>query len=205
MSCAVCGAPADRSGAYCVICGHAHDPEATKKWDRTVEAFAIEDLQTVLKPDEALLGSTRGRIAGSWRRKLSLNPQTFLSPFVNLGLTGERLILQQIQQGNGRAASEKITEFPLSDVVSIAASDADPMESGRSVRLAIVLNNGESFRIRAAGRLASAAQEIVEVWGSLASSTPKATVHLERCASCERTFDLPHRFCPFCGKEQGDA
>jgi hypothetical protein len=205
MSCAVCGAPGEKSRDYCAICGFTDVSDGKRKWHRTVEAWAYEDLQKTLDEDESLLGVTRGRIAGSWRRKLTLNPQTFLSPFVNVGLTENRLILQQIHQANGRAASDKVTAFPIHQIVSLSVSDADPMETGRSVRLNVILSNGESFRLRSAGRLAEGAKELFEVWESVALRAAASTAPAITCPHCNREMDRPHKFCPFCGTAQGGS
>jgi RNA polymerase subunit RPABC4/transcription elongation factor Spt4 len=205
MSCTICGAPADNARNTCPICGYTQAPGAKSPWDRSVEAWAYEDLQQALEEGEALLAVTRGRIAGSWRRKLTLNPQTFLSPFVNVGLTADRLILQQIHQTTGRAASDKVTGFPLSSVVSLAVSDADPMEAGKSVRLNAVLSSGESFRLRASGRVAEGAKELFEVWQSVARGLYPSAAPAIACPHCSRELDRPHKFCPFCGKTLGET
>jgi RNA polymerase subunit RPABC4/transcription elongation factor Spt4 len=202
MTCAVCGATADRARAHCAICGHSHRPDSAREWDRTVEAEAFEDLQHTLDPDETLLAVTRGRIAGTWRRRLTLDPQVLLSPYVNLGLTAEKLILQQIQPGSGRALSDKGSSIPLKEILTLTVSDADPLEPERMARLVVQLRSGESFRLRAAGRLARSAKDMVEVWRSLTDSIRTTTARQQICPHCRRTLDRPHRFCPFCGKEQ---
>jgi hypothetical protein len=199
MSCVVCGASVDRGSPHCAICGLATDPDSAKKWDRTPEASAYEDLGASLKEDETLLAVTRGRIGGTWRRKLTFNLQSVLSPFVNVGLTSDRLILQQLQQGNGRALTDTTSDVPLSDVVSIAASEPDVLAPGNPARLAVTLSTGEAFRIRTAGRLAEAASELSEVWSTL-SAAQSSAVEI-RCSHCGRAWERSHRFCPFCGKE----
>src|SRR5947209_7296584 len=75
MTCAACGAASDPKHAFCVICGHRQKPDTKKEWDRSVEASAYEDLQKTLSNGEAILGATRGRIAGGIRGKAALNPQ----------------------------------------------------------------------------------------------------------------------------------
>jgi hypothetical protein len=206
MHCAVCGAPADAARSHCAICGYAHKPDAEKKWDRAIEAAVFEDLQKALQAEEALLGATRGRITGTWRRRLTLNPQAILSPFVNLGLTGERLILQPIHPATGRAFSDRTADYPLPEVLAMTVSDADVMEPGRTVRLEVHLGHGDSFRLRAGGRLADSAREMATVWQTVSGEAMTLLRPTEiACPHCHRTLDRPYRFCPFCGEKQGDA
>jgi hypothetical protein len=202
MTCAVCGAPADRARAHCAVCGYAVEPEdSAKRWDRAAEADAYEDVSHALDVEEPLLGVTRGRIAGTWRRPLSFQPQALLSPYVNLGITADKLVLQPIHPSSGRAMSDKGTPIPLSDVVAMTITDADPLEAGRTSRLAIQVQSGESFRLRAPGRFAESAKQLVEVWKSLTDGQ-RAPMDIElRCVHCGRGLDRPHRFCPYCGRE----
>jgi hypothetical protein len=203
MTCAVCGAPGDRARNHCAVCG-AIDPrepqESTKRWDRGPEADAWEDMTHALD-EGALLGVTRGRIAGTWRRPLSFQPQALLSPYVNLGISEEKLILQPIHSSSGRALSDKGTAIPLSDVVSMTITDADPLESGRIARLVIQVPSGESLRLRAPGRFAESAKQVVEVWKSLTDGKRGESPVEARCIHCGRGLDKPHRFCPYCGRE----
>jgi hypothetical protein len=202
MNCAVCSASAESGAAHCHICGHAFDSRTTRRWDRTPEAHAFEDLQSALEDDEALLASTRGRVAGTWRRKISLNPQMMLSPYANLGLTGRRLLLQQVNASTGRSSAGAVSAVPLDEVSGMSVTDADPMEEGRTSRLVVTLNNGETFRVRASGRHAASAKEIVEVWSSMGGN-----VRVEagpRCESCGSSHERAYRYCPFCGTKQED-
>lgn len=205
MNCAMCDAPLNRSRTHCIICGYACLPETDKKWDRSVEAVAFEDLGTVLEAEESLLGLTRGRIAGNWRGRLVISPQTIFSRYINVGLTASRLLLQPIQISTGRAVPGKATAFPLEQIASVSLSDADPMEAGRTVRVVIGLESGEAMPLRATGRLADGARELVEVWETLSGRN-----HVEQsapriaCPTCGRDLDRPYKYCPFCGHEIGE-
>jgi len=201
MTCAVCGAPVERSRTHCAICGFAKTDGAAKRWDREPESNAYEDMTHALEPDESLLGVTRGKIAGTWKRPLSFQPQALLSPYVNLGITDDKLILQPVHSSNGRAVSDKGSTIPLKDVSGITLSDADPMEAGRTTRLVIQVNSGEGFRLRSSGRFAESACNLVEVWQSLTGKTPRSHNPDSECGHCGRELDKPYKFCPFCGLE----
>lgn len=202
MTCAVCGAPGDRGRTHCAVCGYARSPEgASKKWDRAPESDAYEDLSHALDTDECLLGVTRGRIAGTWRRPLSFQPQALLSPYVNLGISADKLLLQPIHGSSGRALSDKATHIPLSDVASLTITDADPLEAGRTARLVIQVQSGENLRLRAPGRFAQSAKQLAEVWKSLTNGVQVKPVAETRCEHCGRGLDRPYRFCPYCGRE----
>ncbi len=203
MSCAACGAGAAKDREFCPICGLAQHKGAPRTWNRDIEAAAYEDLKALLETDEALLGVSRGRLVGSWRPRTGLNPRAHFTPFVNLGLTGSRLIVQPISQSDGRAISGSAASYPLSAVIAMTRSDADVLEPGRTIRLQIQVATGESMRIKISGRMAESASEIVEVWQSLYKDRAGADAPPGiPCPGCGRDLDRPYRFCPFCGKEQ---
>jgi hypothetical protein len=157
----------------------------------------------MLKENESLLSATRGRIGGSWRTRVGFAPFAFMAPYANLGLTGERLLIQQVHPKTGEAVSTATCDVPLASIANIQASDADPFEPGHTVRLTVLRNDGEAFRIRAVGRLAEAATELAEVWSTLSESKNGKASAENRCTSCERALDRTYGFCPFCGAEQG--
>ena len=203
MNCAACGAAGARDAGHCPVCGFARDKGAAKTWHRGIEAAAYEDLSEGLEENEALLGVTRGRLVGNWRPRAGLNPRALFTPYVNLGLTGSRLIVQPISQTDGRALSGAGASYPLSAIVAMTRSDADVIEPGRTIRLVIHLATGESMRVKTSGRMADSASSILEVWQSLyrdhAGGEPPAGVP---CPGCGRDLDQPYRYCPYCGKEQ---
>src|SRR5580692_9510549 len=96
------------------------DRAAENKARRRAESAAIvEGLQTVLDGDEQLLGFTRGRLAGGLKGKLTIGPEAFFVPYVNVGLTERRVILQHIHPENG-AASEILPHFfPIAEITNI--------------------------------------------------------------------------------------
>jgi len=203
MTCAACGAATARRSAYCAVCGLAQDGKPHTDWNRTPEALAYEDLSRALADGEALLALTRGRVAGNWRPSRSLNPQSFLSPFANVGLTPNRLLVQQIHQGTGRALGGRPSAFPLSELHSLSVADADPFETGRTLRLVAHLQSGESVRLKVIGRFVHAAREMVEVWHSLCDTAPlNQSDPPLACPACRRPLDRLHRYCPYCGARQ---
>jgi hypothetical protein len=203
MNCAACGAPVPTEQSHCRICGSVQGDGSAEKWDRAPEAVLYESLQNLVKEDESLLSATRGRIGGSWRSRSNFSPFAFLAPYANIGLTGDRLLIQQVHPRTGEAIEHSGGDLPLSSVASIQASDADPFSPGRTARLIVVRNDGESFRVRAVGRLAEAAHELAEVWQSLSEATNGSKAPVLKCERCGRETGRAYRYCPFCGAEQG--
>lgn len=203
MNCTACGAPRTDERAHCAICGRTDQESDPGRWDRAPEARLYEDLRGALKEGETLLSATRGRIGGSWRSRATFSPFAFMAPYANLGLTADRVIIQQVNPKTGEVVSNSLADVPLTDVATIQSSDADPFEPGHTVRLTVLRGDGESFRIRAVGRLAEAACELAEVWSTLAQSSNGKLAPKSRCAGCSRAIDRPYRYCPFCGAEQG--
>jgi RNA polymerase subunit RPABC4/transcription elongation factor Spt4 len=206
MSCRMCDAPIIRALSHCPVCGHAYQAHAAKRWDRTVEADLFEDLQKAIPSEEPLLAATRGKVVGGWRGGFSLNPKAFFSPYVNLGLSDQRLLLQRIHPSTGRAFSETPSASPLTEVRSLSCADADAIEPGRTVRLTVEWVSGELLRLRAVGRFAQGAREMEEVWKSLVGNmAPKEAPWRFTCPHCHRSMEQAYRFCPFCGKHTGDS
>ena len=205
MNCAACGAPRGSEQAHCAVCGRTESGNAGEQWDREPEARLYESLQGMLHEGESLLSATRGRIGGSWRTRVGFAPFAFMAPYANLGLTGDRLLIQQVHPKTGEPVSTANCDVPLSSVANIEASDADPFEPGHTVRLTVLRNDGEAFRIRAVGRLAAAASGLAEVWSTLSESSNGKHKPQERCEACGRTLERTFHFCPFCGAEQGAA
>src|SRR5579862_4558539 len=196
MTCAVCGASTDKNQAHCSICGWGQTPEHEDDWSRQAESEMYEDLRQALEPGKTLLAATRGRVAGAVRTRLSLNPHVMLSPYVNLGLTSEEILIQRIHPATGRAASDKASAIPIADVAAILWSDADQIEPGRTVRLAVRLAAGHEMRLRASGRLAVAARKLAEVWTSLTAGRVQTQSSAQQCTACSKPLDRPYRFCP---------
>ena len=202
MNCAACGAPWIETRGHCPVCGRTGDEKASEKWDRAPEALLYESLNAMLKDEETLLSSTRGRIAGTWRSRANFSPFAFIAPYANVGLTANRILVQQVHPRTGEAVANSGTDFALKDIASVHASDADPFEPGQTVRLTVLRNDGESFRIRAVGRLAEAACGFAEVWQTLTAAVSRPpSIH---CSACNRALDRVYRFCPFCGAEQAE-
>jgi hypothetical protein len=203
MNCAACGAPRNSEQPHCAVCGRTDDEKGSHRWDRAPEALLFENLQPLLRENETLMSATRGRIGGSWRSRVNFSPFAFMAPYANLGLTGDRILIQQVHPKTGEGVASAASDIPLSEIASIQASDADPFEPGHTVRLTVLRNDGESFRVKAVGRLAEAATEMAEVWQTIAESSNGKHTPEERCEACGRTFGRAYRFCPFCGSEQG--
>src|SRR6266481_2421345 len=115
MDCAACGAPKDRHSDYCLICGNSSKESSSQSWDRRVEAACYEDLGSALEPEETLMGATRGRVMGGWRMRAVLNPRVMMSPFANIGLTSNRVIIQPVLPANGRSVPNCTAAVPIAD------------------------------------------------------------------------------------------
>ncbi len=200
MNCAACGAPLGKGRSHCAICGAAREQADARPWDKQVEAATFEGLQTTLANGETLLGASRGKLVGNWRPRLSIDPRAWISPYANVGLTNERLLLQAVDQTTGAAVSGA-AGVKLADIRSVTIADADAMEPGRTVRLSVILASGESFRMKVTGRLADGARELAEVWQSLYGTSNASSSGLI-CTACGRGLDRVYKFCPYCGKEQ---
>src|SRR5262245_8231007 len=103
MDCASCGAPLSRHKEFCVICGGPARDGAGHSRAREAEAAAYEDLSGVLDPEETLMGIARGRVMGGWRIRALMNPRVLMSPYANVALTSDRLIVQPVMPSTGRA------------------------------------------------------------------------------------------------------
>src|SRR5258706_6607156 len=202
MDCAACGAPKGRQNDYCLICGSSSRTDTGTSWDRRVEAACYEDLGSALEPDETLMGATRGRVMGGWRMRAVLNPRVMMSPFANIGLTSNRVIIQPALPANGRSVPNCVAAVPLADIHSITVANADPINPGRTVRIVVQMLTGETFRMRVSGRLASSASSMAEVWRSLYTGERTGAAVQERCEKCHKELDRVYRFCPYCGADQ---
>ena len=68
----------------------------------------------------------------------------------------DQLVLQQINPKTGEPIEGAETQFDATEIRSLACADADPFHPGRSVRITVTLCDGNSFRVKTAGRLAKA-------------------------------------------------
>lgn len=178
--------------------------EAERKARRKQEQAAIvTGLQSVLEKDEQLLAFLRGRIAGGWKGKLTIGPEAFFAPYVNVGLTERRLILQHIHPESDRPSEILPHFFALEEIASVAFTDIETFGGEPAGRLAIRLKDEQHIRIRLAGEENSEdANDIVEVFKSLLLSQKRADTSptQTKCAACNHILDQPFKFCPYCGQ-----
>ncbi len=200
MGCEVCDAPCAEPSSACLICGWRSEGV---NWDRRPEAAAYEDLSSSLSEDNPLLAVTRGRISGSWRGKLSLDPRLLFTAYGNLGITSRDLVLQYVNARTGRALARAAATLPLEAIAGIDVEAAHSTSRGQAVRLSIRLDTGESLSMRAYGRLAAAAKDLVEVWEGLTGIFHTQSAEVETlCGHCGRSVERAHHFCPYCGQEK---
>jgi hypothetical protein len=205
MTCAACEAPIAKGIAYCRICGTAASPGAGQVWDRRPEAAAFTDLQQAAGEDQPVIAFTRGKLVGAWKGRIASNPMALLTPYANLGLTAQGLLIEGVQPKSGEAISGKPVCIPFDQVTSIVSTNADASEPPRSMRLHIALADGEALRLKSFGRLAREASRLAETWRTLAGEKAVKVNEPEQCPHCHRPLDRAYAFCPFCGQPQEDV
>jgi hypothetical protein len=179
--------------------------DAEEKAKRRAEvATIVAGLKQAIDADEQLLGFARGRLAGGIRGKLSLGPEAFFAPFVNIGLTERRLVIQHINAETGRPGEILPHFYALGDIASLAFSDIETFGGESAARLTMRLRNDQHTRLRLRGQSnLESAQAIVEVFRSLTSAQRPTTTPTQRvCATCQHILDQPFKFCPYCGQLQ---
>src|ERR1700734_1391244 len=135
---------------------------------RAEQAGIVAGLQTILEQDEQLLGFARGRIAGGFRGKLNGGPEDFFAPFVNIGLTERRFVLQPIRPENGKPSAILPHSYPITDITSLTFSDIETFGAEPACRLTLRPNNELFCRLRLRGALNSEnAKALAEVFTSL--------------------------------------
>jgi hypothetical protein len=170
--------------------------------ERAEQAQIVEGLYQTLEPGESLLAFARGRIAGGWRGKLNVGLEAFFAPFVNIGLTERRFILQHIHPESGRPSEILPHVFPLSEIVGVSFSDIETFGSDPAGRLTLRLPSDQHVRLRLLGRANfESAQALAEVFRSLTETQAKAPASPTQtlCSNCAQALDRPSKFCPYCG------
>lgn len=177
---------------------------AAKAARRAEEAAIVNGLRTVIQPNEQLLGFARGVISGGIKGKLNIGPEAFFAPFINIGLTERRVVLQHLHGETGRPSEILPHFFPLADLQSIHFSDIETYGGEPACRLVLRLNNEQHFRIRLKGESNFAnARALALVFQSLTSVRRTAPSPTQRiCAACRHILDHPSKFCPYCGVGQ---
>src|SRR5215472_11003983 len=112
-----------------------------EKARREEQASIVQGLQTVLEGEEQLLAFARGRIAGGWRGKLTVGPEAFFAPFVNIALTERRFLLQHIHPENGRPSEILPHFFPIAEIQELTFTDIETFGGEPACRLILRLND----------------------------------------------------------------
>ncbi len=180
---------------------------AAKSARRAEEASIVSGLRAALQPDEQLLGFARARIAGGIKGRLNIGPEAFFAPFVNVGLTERRFVIQHLHGETGKPSEILPHFFALADLQSIHFADIETYGGTPASRLVLHLANGQNFRLRLTGENNfDSAKSIAEVFRSLTSVRKSASGPTQRvCSSCKHIMDRPSKFCPYCGTSQMDA
>jgi hypothetical protein len=185
----------------------AKDTEARTK-RRAEQAQIVAGLQAILEADEQLLGFTRGLIAGGLRGKLTVGFEALFAPYVNIGLTERRVVLQHVQPESGKPNEILPHSFPLSEMHSIAFSDIETFGGEPAGRLNLRLFNDQHFRLRFRGaEYVENAKTVADVFSSLTASRPKPRTSPTQslCPHCDQILDRVSRFCPYCGQSLDTA
>ena len=180
----------------------ARDTEARTK-RRADQAQIVGGLQAILEADEQLLGFTRGLIAGGLRGKLTVGFEALFAPYVNIGLTERRIVLQHIQPESGKPNDILPHSFPLTELHSVAFSDIETFGGEPAGRLNLRLFNDQHFRLRFRGEeYVNNARTVADVFSSLTATRPKGrtTPTQSICPHCDQVLDRVSRFCPYCGQ-----
>jgi hypothetical protein len=171
---------------------------------RATQAQVVAGLQTMLESDEQLLGFSRGLIAGGLRGKLTVGFEALFAPYVNIGLTERRIVLQHIHQESGKPSEILPHSFPLSEIASIAFSDIETFGAEPAGRLTLRLYNDQHFRLRVKSEEnAESARNIADVFATLTATRPKARTSPTQslCPHCDHVLDRVSKFCPYCGQQ----
>ena len=179
----------------------AKDTDARTK-RRAAQAQIVAGLQSILEADEQLLGFTRGIIAGGLRGKLTVGFEALFAPYVNIGLTERRVVLQHVQPESGKPNEILPHSFPLSEMSSIVFSDIETFGGEPAGRLNLRLFNDQHFRLRFRDAdYVDNAKTIADVFTSLTATRPKARTSPTQsvCPHCDQVLDRTSRFCPYCG------
>ena len=198
MQCKICGASQPKLDKPCKLCGYTATASPEQQWDRSAEASAINNLREALLPGETLLGLTRGRLGGDWRRTVPIAQRPYAAPYVNMGITEGRLMIQTIHNGTAEPLAFQGNGIPLSDIASMTISTTELEGPEHCARLSATLAVGSSFRLKAFGRLANGAADVVQIWRSLAN-TSEAEPEIRMCPICAKPLDGEYKHCPYCG------
>lgn len=178
---------------------------AAKARRRAEQASIIEGLRTILEGDEQLLAFARGRIAGGWKGKLSVGPEAFFAPFINIALTERRFILQHIHPESGKPSEITPHFFSLASIAALTFSDLETFGAEPEGRLTLRLYNEQQFRMRVKSQdNFDNARTMVEVFQSLTKVSPSGAPTQRTCSHCKHVLDQPAKFCPYCGQRQAE-
>jgi hypothetical protein len=187
-----------------MICGCSGDP-AGCRWDRRPEAQAVEQLSKHLQAGEALLAATRGKVRGQIGSSIAQVALSMAAPWANVGLTGDRVLVQFVKPSTGQPISDTVFSVSLPDIHHIRITDADPLRPGQTHRLAFTTGANNVMTLRATGRQGEAAAKLVKVWQAVSGWQEEADLTAHCCMSCGKPVEASVKFCPYCGAQKGGA
>ncbi|CEK13541.1 zinc-ribbon domain [Chthonomonas calidirosea] len=181
---------------------YAYEAHASQNEEPTEIASLIEGLQSLLAPDEHLLGYTRAWIAGGLKGKLNVCPEALFAALVNVGLTDKNLYIQHVNLANGEPSKLSPHHYPLTDVLHIQFADSETFGGTPAGRLTIQIADNLCLRLRVWGFFnVREARSLAKVFQAFTAQHRQEEPPLwHTCNACGEKLDQPYRFCPYCGR-----
>ncbi|MDE2126873.1 MAG: zinc ribbon domain-containing protein [Armatimonadetes bacterium] len=171
---------------------------------RAARAALISGLHSQLQPHEQLLAFLRGRVAGGWRGKLAIGPEAFFAPYVNIGLTDKRLILQHIHPDTLRPSEIEPHTFELAQISALTYSEIESFGGPPECSLTIRLADGDPVRLRTeSADNCGNARAMCGVFAAFTAAERAVSPSIDaHCIHCHKEVTSGARFCPYCGAKQ---
>ncbi|HLH80920.1 MAG TPA: zinc ribbon domain-containing protein [Chthonomonas sp.] len=181
---------------------YAYEARASRNEEPAEIASLIEGLQSLLAPDEHLLGYTRAWIAGGLRGKLNVCPEALFAALMNVGLTDQNLLIQHVNLADGKPSKLSAHRYSLADVLYIQFVKSETFGGTPAGRLTVQIADNVSLRFRVWGFFnVKEAQSLAKVFQAFSAQQRHEEPPLwHTCAACGEKLDQPYRFCPYCGQ-----
>ncbi|HLI50033.1 MAG TPA: zinc ribbon domain-containing protein [Chthonomonas sp.] len=181
---------------------YAYEARASRNEEPIEIASLIEGLQSLLAPEEHLLGYTRAWIAGGLRGKLYVCPEALFAALVNVGLTDQNLLIQHVNIADGKPSKLSPHRYPLTDILHIQFVKSETFGGTPAGRLTVQIADNLCLRFRVWGFFnVKEAQSLAKVFQAFSAQQRHEEPPLwHACVACGEKLDQPYRFCPYCGR-----